>query len=107
MAHFLLEAGAEVDAPASKVHGRTALEGAAWQGRLDMVAMLLKAGAALKGNDQAQIQRAISFAEENDHFYIAKLLTHYGQTKRLSSIEPSPFEQFSEELFDYRLYELN
>jgi ankyrin repeat protein len=107
MARLLLELGAEVDAPGSKVNGRTALEGAAWQGRLDMVAMLLKAGAALEGNDQAQIQRAIAFAEENGHSPIAKLLTHYGQTKRLSSIEPSPFERFAEDVFDFQSYGMN
>lgn len=45
IALLLLEKGADVNAPAAKFHGRTALEGAVEHGRIDMLKLLHNAGA--------------------------------------------------------------
>lgn len=70
----LLSLKADVNAPASKVNGRTALEGAAEHGRLDMVQLLLNAGAGSRGDDVGQVKNAIALAEDNGHYLIRDLL---------------------------------
>ena len=82
------------------MNGRTALEGATEHGRLDMVSMLLKAGASRGGRDQEQLSRAMDFAEENGYPYIADLLTRYASNRTLSSGGAT-----CEEFFDFDLHD--
>ncbi|KPM42439.1 hypothetical protein AK830_g4093 [Neonectria ditissima] len=71
IATLLINSGADINAAGSLKNGRTAVEGAAEHGRLDMVRLLLNAG-AMPGNDG--FSRAIELADENDHFAIGDLL---------------------------------
>ena len=77
----LLNHKADVNAPGSKVNGRTALEGAAEHGRLDMISVLLKAGAGSRRGDEGQVRRAIDLARENLFFPICDLLESYFRRK--------------------------
>lgn len=74
---ILLDRGAEADAPGSKAYGKTALEAASENGRLDAVSMLLRAGAGRGGEDKAQFERAMSFARPNGFGYICDMLEDY------------------------------
>ena len=78
----LLDYKADVNAPGAKRHGRTALEGAAEHGRLDMVKLLLNAGAGSRRGVEGQVANAIALARENEFFHICDLLEshfHGGQ----------------------------
>ena len=70
----LLNHKAEVNAPGAKVHGRTALEGAAEHGRLDMIKLLLNAGAGSRRGVEGQVTSAIALARKNEFFHICDLL---------------------------------
>jgi ankyrin repeat protein len=74
LAKLLLDKGAEVNASPSLIEGRYAIEGAAEHGRLDMVQLLLNAGA--KGNvlRGTGFKYAIKLAEKNNHYAVASLL---------------------------------
>ncbi|KAK2808312.1 hypothetical protein FQN50_004872 [Emmonsiellopsis sp. PD_5] len=75
IAKRLMELGAKIDAPRADTKGRTALEGAAEQGRLDMVQFLLENGAnTLDGRGVWQYHRAIGFAQRYGHRTVARLL---------------------------------
>jgi ankyrin repeat protein len=65
---LLIEKGANVFAPAMGDDGRTALEGAAEHGRLDIVQLLLNLGVEVTGS------RAIQFAREEGHDGVVALL---------------------------------
>jgi ankyrin repeat protein len=65
IAHILLEHGADVNAPAAEWEGRTALEGAAEHGRIDMLKLLINAGAKITGPGENQYVRALKFAKDN------------------------------------------
>jgi ankyrin repeat protein len=65
---LLIEKGADVFAPAMGDDGRTALEGAAEHGRLDIVQLLLNLGVEVTGS------RAIQFAREEGHDGVVALL---------------------------------
>ncbi|KAK8139458.1 Clr5 domain-containing protein [Apiospora sp. TS-2023a] len=80
IAKLLLEKGADVDAPPAKINGVTALEGAAQHGRLDTVAFLLSVGAARKGRDKHQLNRAIQHARDEGHVVVEKLLEDFVET---------------------------
>ncbi|KAK6866354.1 hypothetical protein PG995_002882 [Apiospora arundinis] len=82
---LLIERGAEVDAPPAKVEGVTALEGAAQHGRLDTVAFLLSAGAADKGKDKHQLNRAIRYAQKEGHDVVEQLLRDFVETGELQT----------------------
>ncbi len=73
----LLNHKADVNAPGSKVNGRSALEWAAEHGRLDMIRVLLNAGAGSRRGDEGQVQKAIDLARENGFFPICDLLESY------------------------------
>ncbi|KAK7949486.1 hypothetical protein PG988_016125 [Apiospora saccharicola] len=75
----------EVDAPAAKVNGVTALEGAAQHGRIDTASLLLDAGACSHGNDKNQLDRAIRLAREEGHEPLARMLEDFSQKGVLSS----------------------
>jgi ankyrin repeat protein len=64
----LVQEGADVFAPAVGVHGRTAIEGAAEHGRLDIVQLLLNLGVEVAGS------RAIQFARKEGHDGVVALL---------------------------------
>ena len=63
-----------MNAPGAKVHGRTALEGAAEHGRLDMIKLLLNAGAGSRRGVEGQVANAIALAREHEFFHICDLL---------------------------------
>ncbi|KAL2883481.1 hypothetical protein SGCOL_001163 [Colletotrichum sp. CLE4] len=75
---MLLERGADINAPAAAENGRTAIEGAAEHGRLDMVQFLLDNGA--KGEHETGFSKAIDLAEAEVHFRIAKVLRAHVET---------------------------
>ncbi|KAF5127743.1 NF-kappa-B inhibitor beta [Metarhizium anisopliae] len=58
LVRLLLDNGAEVNAPAASIHGRTALEGAVERGRLDILQLLLDAGAERNVRGDEQYRRA-------------------------------------------------
>ena len=95
----LLDLQAEVNAPASRFDGRMALEGAAEHGRLDMVQVLLNAGAGNGGRDQDQFTRAIRLARDQDFDHIADFLENYLQQNRQEDEPVMPTELF-EDNFD-------
>ncbi|KIW72763.1 hypothetical protein PV04_00938 [Phialophora macrospora] len=76
-ASTLLEKHADVNAPAAKVGGRTALEGASEHGRIDMIQLLLNAGARVFGEGSRQFERARDLASENGHRAARRLLENY------------------------------
>jgi ankyrin repeat protein len=67
IADKLLKLGANVHAPRPEMKGRTALEGAAEHGRLDMLKILWYA-TGNTGFDPAQVACAMELAEKNGHF---------------------------------------
>lgn len=69
-----LKAGADVNAVATFLDRRTALDGAAEHGRLDMIQMLLNAGACGDPTAEHRFKRAMELARRNGHFVVAKLL---------------------------------
>jgi ankyrin repeat protein len=64
-----LEAGADV--------GRTALQGAAMHGRLDMAQLLLDAGLKQDGVQELWFQSAIALALDSGHFAIGEMLSKH------------------------------
>ena len=89
----LLSLGADPNAPASKVNGRTALEGAAEHGRLDMVKVLLNGGAGSRPDHDAQVASAIALAMDKGHLPICELLeSHLSSCGQGSGLELQPFE---------------
>ena len=64
----LIQRGADVHALAMGEYGRTALEGAAEHGRLDVVQLLLNLGVEVAGS------RAIQFARKEGHDGVVALL---------------------------------
>jgi ankyrin repeat protein len=71
---MLIQEGADVNSPRAKYGGRTALEGAAEHGRLDMVQLLLDVGADIGGN---YAKSAKELAESNGHTVIAQILSNF------------------------------
>lgn len=74
---LLLERGADIDVLPAKVEGRTALEGAAEHGRIDVLQFLLNAGAQTTGPGAKQYERAKNFASQNGHIAARHLLESY------------------------------
>jgi ankyrin repeat protein len=77
IAYLLLKHGADVNAPAAEVAGRTALEGAAEHGRVDMVQLFFNAGAGISGDGRSQYESAMRRASENGHHATRRLLESY------------------------------
>jgi Ankyrin repeats (3 copies) len=77
IACLLLSKGARINAPASPVKGRTALEGAAEYGRIDMLQMLLDNGAELYGTGERQYLQSCKLAASNGHITARDLLEFY------------------------------
>ncbi|KAF4440928.1 ankyrin repeat-containing protein, partial [Fusarium austroafricanum] len=59
IAHLLLENGADTNAAPANIKGRTALEGAAEHGRIDIVQLLNNAGADISEAGQGQYRSAL------------------------------------------------
>ncbi|KAK3902110.1 ankyrin repeat-containing domain protein [Staphylotrichum tortipilum] len=76
---FLLDKGADINAAPS---GRYAIEGAAEHGRLDMVQLLLNAGARGNVRDGTGFAFAITLANGEGHFAIAE---HAGECRALTA----------------------
>ena len=72
IANELIQRGANVNAAPLGDNGRTALEGAAEHGRLDMVQLLLNLEAEVRGS------RALQFARKEGHDGVAMLLLENG-----------------------------
>jgi ankyrin repeat protein len=73
IADRLLKLGANVHAARPEMRGRTAFEGAAEHGRLDMLKILWNATGG-KGFDPVQVACAIKLAEENGHLACRDLI---------------------------------
>ncbi|KEZ43254.1 Uncharacterized protein SAPIO_CDS4950 [Scedosporium apiospermum] len=71
---FISELGADVNQPPALFEGRTAIEGAAEHGRLDMVQVLLNAGAVGDVLDNTGFKKAIDLARGCGHVEVAELL---------------------------------
>jgi ankyrin repeat protein len=80
---------ADINAPGAQRHGRTALEGAAEHGRIDMVQFLLSSGAETSGEGTKQYLRAIRLAKTKGHVEVVTILGAHG---KLAVNEPSRFE---------------
>ncbi|RYP36010.1 hypothetical protein DL767_003577 [Monosporascus sp. MG133] len=77
----LLQAGYKppnVNAPGAKYGGRTALEGAAEHGRLDLIQLLLEEGALVEGIGRKQFIHAVGYASKQGHQVLANLLKSQG-----------------------------
>ncbi|KAK4443368.1 hypothetical protein QBC34DRAFT_443417 [Podospora aff. communis PSN243] len=75
IAIMLIDAGANINAEAcGAIHGRTALEGAAEKGRIEMLDLLLSRGAQIQGSNRKHFETAISLAEQQSHRSVAKWL---------------------------------
>ncbi|KAK1966827.1 ankyrin [Colletotrichum sublineola] len=70
----MLDLHADPNAPGAEIHGRTALEGAAEHGRLDIVQILLNSGVQTYGNGRRQYVRSIEFARWQGHHAVVTLL---------------------------------
>ncbi|KAK2029600.1 ankyrin repeat protein, partial [Colletotrichum zoysiae] len=70
----ILDLHADPNAPGAEINGRTALEGAAEHGRLDVVQLLLNSGVQTCGEGRRQYVRAIKFARTEGHHTVVKLL---------------------------------
>ena len=75
----LIEAGADINAPASRSHGRTALQRASEGGNLDQVRMLLGKGADVNAPPSEKMGlTALQGASIEGHFAVAVLLLKAG-----------------------------
>lgn len=72
IASELIQRGADVNAPSIGEHGRTAIEGAAEHGRLDMVQLLINLQADVPGS------RAVGLARNEGHDGVVQLLLEHG-----------------------------
>lgn len=79
----LLKAGADINAARIGEYGRTALEGATQNGRLEMVNLLLQWSPKIEGDYRQSYLNAISLAVELGHEAVANMLRLYGD--RISS----------------------
>jgi hypothetical protein len=73
-AYLLLDRGAEVNASPAKIGGRTSFEGAAEHDRIDVLQLLLNAGAQIIGPGDKQYGRARKLASKNGHIAARCLL---------------------------------
>jgi ankyrin repeat protein len=74
---LLVQAGGDLNAPPSGDDGRTALEGAAEWGRVDMTSYLLSRGADVEGRNNKNYRRAIYRAWKNGHRILARMIQQW------------------------------
>jgi ankyrin repeat protein len=77
IAILFLEYQVDLDAAGAQFNGRTALEGAAELGRIDMLKMLLNAGVNIHGGGQIQYERALNFPSKNGHHAARQMLEEH------------------------------
>ena len=85
---LLVEAGANVNAPACDIKGMTALQAASYGGHIDMVAFLLHSGANVDapGNGDVHFPKTVlTTAVERNHLKLVKLLLNAGADVNLPS----------------------
>ncbi|EFQ34429.1 hypothetical protein CGRA01v4_00148 [Colletotrichum graminicola] len=87
----LLEFQADPNAWGSWSGGRTALEGAAEHGKLDVVQLLLNSGVKTIGGGRLQYVRAIRFAQDEGHHAVARLIKSH-----------RPWEEADQRLYDVK-----
>ena len=85
IARKLLDLGADVNQAPAIENGRTALEGAAEYGRIDMLQMLLNEGALVVGEYEDQYLTAVKLAEERGHYAAARLLRSFKESVELAA----------------------
>lgn len=73
---MLLEAGADVNGPPAGKEGRTALEAAAENGRLDVLHLLLHNDNDIEALEM-RCKQAAKLAEREGHLVIARILREY------------------------------
>jgi hypothetical protein len=78
---ILLKAGANVNGLPGKHEGRTAIEGAAEHGRLDMVRYLLEAGADIKGRTNMNNRRTVYRAWKEGHRTVVRMIQDWKREK--------------------------
>jgi len=91
---YLIELGADVNAAEAPKFGCTALEGAASNGRLNMLQLLLHSGAATEGLHRKQYIKAVLVAEKGTHTAAAGLLR---QHRDWTAEDDGLYEQFKDE----------
>ncbi|KAI0901173.1 hypothetical protein F4806DRAFT_492061 [Annulohypoxylon nitens] len=94
---LLLTKGADINAKAARMHGRTALEGAAENGRLDTVTLLLQAGVRITGDGRRQFEKAMLFAEREQHYNVLKILESHDTMTQIPSPLNSEVEHDQEQ----------
>jgi ankyrin repeat protein len=92
---LILEYKADFNAPACRFRGRTAFEGAAEHGRLDMLLMLYHKGVDLRSDGGTQLQRAMKFAEENGQVAAKALVEQIRQNVNMG-VAPLPLLSFED-----------
>lgn len=73
----VIEIDVDTNAAGARFYGRTALEGAAEHGRIDMIELLLQSGTKTTGRGRRQYIRAIRFAKRMGHLVAADLLERH------------------------------
>jgi ankyrin repeat protein len=92
---LILEYRADLNAPACRYQGRTAFEGAAEHGRLDMLLMLYHKGVDLRSDGGTQLQRAMKLAEENGQVAAKALVEQIRQNVNMG-VAPLPLLSFED-----------
>jgi hypothetical protein len=83
-ARRLFDLKVDVNETPAKYNGRTALQGAAEYGRIDMLQLLLDEGALNVGEGEPQYRKAIELAERNGHNAAVRLLRSWKDSVSLS-----------------------
>ncbi|KAB2107262.1 hypothetical protein AG0111_0g4192 [Alternaria gaisen] len=86
IAEMLVQHGADINALCSKYEGRTAFEGAAEHGRIDMLLFLFHNGVDIISDGGKQIQRAGELAKSNGQLAANSLVEKLAETARLNAI---------------------
>jgi ankyrin repeat protein len=106
LATYLLEHGANPNYPPAEGDGRTAFEGAAEWGRIDMMALLMQTGVQLDMKvgtpPESQYERAVRFAQKNgfpaSKRYVQSLYKQFSQiaiSEETPAPSPSPSDGMS------------
>ncbi|KAH8638873.1 hypothetical protein IG631_06643 [Alternaria alternata] len=83
---MLVQHGADINALCSKYEGRTAFEGAAEHGRIDMLLFLFHNGVDIVSDGGKQMQRAGELAKSNGQLAANSLVEKLAETARLNAI---------------------
>lgn len=77
IARKLIDLGANVNEGPAESNGRTALQGAAEYGRIDMLQVLFNEGVLVVDDGEPHYHKAVELAEHNGHKTAARLLRHF------------------------------